>query len=138
MLASTLTNEARIGSTKIQDKHKIQEILKNQTLPAAKPGTSMPWSKISDNEAKIISRTVENLKILDYSEHSLKHWSLYFADVYDKAFITSWVGRISVVYNACSLSLKNRLMSLEAGKDTADGVPEPAATDYNCCSLAGL
>ena len=67
-LASTLTNEARIGGARQQDKNKIQEILKNQTLPAAEPGTSMPWSKISDNEAKIISRTVEGLKIQDFSK----------------------------------------------------------------------
>ena len=119
-LASTLTNEARIGNAKIQDKNKIQQILKNQTLPATESGTSMPWSKISDNEAKIISRMIEGLKIQDFSEKSIKHWSLFFADVFDKAFITSRRGHIAVVYNTCSLSLKNRLMSLDAGKDASD------------------
>ena len=119
-LASTLTNEARIGGVRQQDRNKIQEILKTQTLPVAEPGTSMPWSKISDNEAKIISRTIEGLKIQDFSEKSLKHWSLFFADVFDKGFITSRMGRIAVVYNACSLSLKNRLMSLVAGKNAND------------------
>ena len=119
-LASTLTIEARIGNAKIQDKNKIQEILKNQTLPPAEPGTSMPWNRISNNEAKIISRTIEGLKIQDFLEKSIKHWSLFFADVFDKAFITSRMGRIAVVYNTCSLSLKNRLMSLDAGKDASE------------------
>jgi len=118
-LASTLTNEARIDVARKEDKTKIQE-LKNQTLPAAELGSSMPWEKINDAEAKIISRTVEGLKIQEFSEKSLKHWSLFFADIFDKSFVTSRISKIAVVYNTCSLSLKNRLVNLDAGKDARE------------------
>ena len=101
-LASTLNHEARIGGARQQDRVKIKEILKTQALPAT---------------AKIIARTLENLKLQDFSEKSLKHWSLFFQDIFDKGFVHSRIGRLAIVYNSCSLSLKNRLTSLDVGKD---------------------
>ena len=77
----------------------------------------MPWDKITESKAKIISRAIENLKIQEFSAKSLKFWSSFYADIFDKHFITSRVGKIAAVYNTCSLSLKNCLVNLEAGKD---------------------
>ena len=92
----------------------------NQTLPTEELGSPMPWEKLSDAEAKIISRTVKSLKIQEFSKKSLKYWSLFFADKFDKFFIVSRIGKIAIIYNTCSLSLKNRLVNLEAGKDARD------------------
>ena len=91
----------------------------------------MPWDKISESEAKNISRAIENLKEQDFSAKSLKFWSSYYADTYDKFFITSRVSKIAVVYNTCSLSLKNRLLNLDAGKDAR-------AESYSYLSLLQL
>ena len=77
----------------------------------------MPWDKITEGEAKIISRVVENLKQQDFSTKSLKHWSVHFADVFDKFCISSRVGRIALVFNSCSTSLKQRLLALDVGQE---------------------
>jgi len=77
----------------------------------------MPWSKLTESEAKIISRVVENIKQQDFSTKSLKHWSVHFSDVFDKFFISSRVGRIAVIYNSCSTSLKQRLLALDVGRE---------------------
>ena len=77
----------------------------------------MPWDKLTETEAKNISRIVENLKQQDFSTKSLKHSSIYFTDAFDKFFITSRVGRLAVIYNSCSTSLKQRLLALDVGQE---------------------
>lgn len=116
-LATTLNHEARVGGARQQDRLKIKEILKTQAIPAVEPGVGMPWSKISDAEAKIISRALENLKIQDFSVKSLKHWISFYQDVFDKGFVHSRVGRLAIIYNSCSICLKNRLTGLGVGED---------------------
>jgi len=76
------------------------------------------WDKLTESEAKIISRVVENIKQQDFSTQSLKHWFVHFSYVFDKFFISSRVGRIAVVYNSCSTSLKQRLLALDVGQET--------------------
>ncbi len=119
-LERKLNHEARVGEAQKQDKLKLKGILKTQPIPAIEPGASMPWSKISDAEAKIVSRALEHIKVQDFSLQSLKHWIAYFTDLYDKNFINSRIGRIAVIYNSCSLSLKNRLTVLGVGDDAND------------------
>ena len=116
-LATTLNHEARVGGARQQDRLKIKEILKTQAIPAVEPGVGMPWSKISDAEAKIISRALENLKIQDFSVKSLKHWISFYQDVFDKGCVHSRVGRLAIIYNSCSICLKNRLTGLGVGED---------------------
>ena len=60
---------------------------------------------------------MENIKQQDFSTKSLKHWSVHFSDVFDKFFISSRVGRIAVVYNSCSTSLKQRLLALDVDQE---------------------
>jgi len=119
-LTNTLTNEARINLSKEDDKSKITKLLKSQTLPAEETASPMPWDKFSETEAKIISKIVENLKEQDFSTKSLKFWSAHYTDVYDKFFVTSLVVRIAVVFNSCSLSLKQRLLALDVGKEARE------------------
>ena len=119
-LTNTLTNEARINLSKEDDKSKITKLLKSQTLPAKETASPMPWDKFSETEAKIISKIVENLKEQDFSTKSLKFWSAHYADVYDKFFVTSLVVRNTVVFNSCSLSLKQRLLALDVGKEARE------------------
>ena len=55
---------------------------------------------------------------------SLKLWILHFKLVYDKNFITSWIGKLAIIYNCCPTSTKNRLLSIDIGvqakEDTND------------------
>ena len=117
-LTTTLSTEARISIAKEDDKTKVQQLLKSQALVIDEAVSPMPWDKLTESEAKIISRVVENLKQQDFSIQSLKHWSIHFSDVFDKFFISSRVGRIAVVYNSCSTSLKQRLLALDVGQET--------------------
>ena len=116
-LTTTLSTEARINWQKQDDKSKVQQLLKTQTLVADEAVSPMPWSKLTESEAKIISRVVENIQQKDFSTKSLKFWSVHFSDVFDKFFISSRVGRIAVIYNSCSTSLKQRLLALDVGQE---------------------
>ena len=114
LLINTLTNEARITLAKEDDKTHITKLLKSQSIPADDNTTQMPWHKLTETETKIISKVVESLKEKDFSTKSLKFWNSYYSDVFDRFFVTSHVGKIAVTYNSCSLSLKQRLLSLDA------------------------
>ena len=69
-------------------------MLKAQTFVVDDAVSPMPWDKLSETEAKTISRVIENLKQQDFST---KHWSVHFADVFDKFFVTTRVGRIAAI-----------------------------------------
>ena len=116
-LTTTLSTEARIILQKEDDKSKVQQLLKTQTLILDEAVSPMPWSQLTESEAKIISRVVENIKQQDFSTRSLKHWGVHFSDVFDKFFISSRVGRIAVIYNSCSTSLKQRLLALDVDQE---------------------
>jgi hypothetical protein len=119
-LTNALTNEARISLAWEDDKSKISQLIKSQTLPAEETASPMPWDKLTETETKIISKIIENLKEKDFSTKSLKFWSAHFSDVYDKFFVTSHVGQIAIMYNSCSLSLKQRLLALDVGKEARE------------------
>ena len=106
-----------MGEAQKQDKLKLKGILKTQPIPVVEPGANMPWSKLSEAETKIVSRTLEHIKTQDFSLQSLKYWIGYFTDLFVRNFINSRLGRIAVVYNSSSLSLKNRLAVLGLGDD---------------------
>ena len=76
-LTTTLTIEARINLAKEDDKTKIAKLFKSQTLPADETSSPMPWDKLNETEAKIISRVIESLKEQDFSTKSLKFWSAH-------------------------------------------------------------
>jgi len=116
-LTTTLSTEARIILQKEDDKSKVQQLLKTQVLAIDDAVSPMPWSQLTESEAKIISRVVENLKQQDFATKSIKYWSIHFSDLFDKFFIASRVGRIAVVYNSCSTSLKQRLLALDVGSE---------------------
>ena len=116
-LTNTLTNKARITLAKEDDKTHIAKLLKSQSIPADETATQMPWDKLTETETKIISKVVESLKEQDFSTKSLKFWNAYYTDVFNKLFVTSRVGKIAITYNSCSLSLKQRLLALDAGTE---------------------
>ena len=76
----------------------------------------MPWNQLTEAETKAVARALETLQQQDFSSKSLKHWTALFNDKFDRSFITSRVGRLALVYNSCSLSLKQRLIALDVGK----------------------
>ena len=80
----------------------------------------MPWDKLTETETKIISKVVKNLKEQDFSTKSLKYWSGHYADIFNKFFVNSRVGRLAIVYNSCSLSLKQRLLNLDVGQEARE------------------
>ena len=102
-LTSTFTNEARINLAREDDKNAISQLLRTQKLPAS--------------EMKIISRAIENLREQDFSMKALKHWRSHFEGLFDKFFITSRLGKLALICNSCSLSLKQRLLALDAGRE---------------------
>ena len=118
-LTSTLSTEAQILQGKEDDKSQIQKLLKSTHITLDEP-VPMPWSQLSESESKIISRVVENLKIQDFATKSIRFWSIHFSDVFDKFFISSRIGRIAIVYNSCSASLKQRLLTLDLGDKAKD------------------
>ena len=77
----------------------------------------MPWDKLSETEVKIMSKIIRNLKEQDFST---KFWSAHYGNIYDTFFVTSRIGRIAVVFNSCSLSLKQRLPALDVGKEARE------------------
>ena len=87
-LINTLTNEARISLAREDDKSKISQLFKSQTLPAEETASPMPWDKLTESEAKIISKIMENLKELDFSTKSLKFWSAHFSINF--SWLVSW------------------------------------------------
>ena len=72
--------------------------------------------QLTEAETKSVARALETLQQQDFSSKSLKHWTALFNDKFDRSFITSRVGRLALVYNSCSLSLKQRLISLDVSK----------------------
>ena len=114
-LTNALTTEARISLAR-EDKSKISELVKTQLLPTHDSSSPMPWNQLTEAETKAVARALETLQQQDFSSKSLKHWTALFNDKFDRSFITSRVGRLALVYNSCSLSLKQRLINLDVGK----------------------
>ena len=119
-LTNALTTEARISLAREDNKSKVSKLIKSQVLPTQESSSPMPWDQLTETETKSVARAVENLKELDFSSKSLKHWTSLFNDKFDRSFITSRIGKIAVVYNSCSLSLKQRLISLNVGKQAKE------------------
>ena len=115
-ITNALTTEARISLAREDDKSKISELVKTQLLPSQDSSILMPWNQLTEAETKAVARALETLQQQDFSSKSLKHWTALFNDKFDRSFITSRVGRLALVYNSCSLSLKQRLISLDIGK----------------------
>jgi len=113
-LTTTLSTEVQIIQGREDDKSQIQKLLKTTPAIFSEP-VPMPWNQLTESEAKIISRVVENIKQQDFATKSIRYWSIHFADVFDKYFIASRIGRIAIVYNSCSASLKQRLLALDVG-----------------------
>ena len=116
-LTSALTTEARISLAREDDKSKISELVKTQQLPSQDSSNLMPWNLLNESETKAVARALETLQQQDFSTKSLKHWTALFEDKFDRSFINSRVGKLALVYNSCSLSLKQRLMALDVGKN---------------------
>ena len=119
-LTNALTTEARISLAREDDKSKVSELIKSQLLPTQEPSSPMPWDQLTEAESKSVARALENLQQQDFSSKSLKHWTSLFNDKFDRSFIISRVGKIALVYNSCSLSLKQRLISLDVGKQAKE------------------
>ena len=115
-ITNALTTEARISLAREDDKSKISELVKTQLLPSQDSSILMPWNQLPEAETKAVARALETLQQQDFSSKSLKHWTVLFNDKFDRSFITSRVGRLALVYNSCSLSLKQRLIALDVGK----------------------
>ena len=113
-----MTKEARITLAREDDKKQISKLLKLQTIPTDKATVQMPWDKLAETETKVILRAVESLKEQDFSTKSLKFWTAHYTDIYDEFFfISSRVGKLAFIFNSCSLSLKQRLLMLDAGTE---------------------
>ncbi len=108
-LTNTFTNEARINLAREDDKNAISQLLISQKIPADKAAVQMPWDQLTEAETKIISRAVENLKEQDFSTKSLKFWKAHYDNIFNKFFVTSRVEKIAIIFNSCSLSLKQRV-----------------------------
>ena len=119
-LTNALTTEARISFTREDDKSKVSELIKTQLLPAQESSSPMPWNQLTEAETKSVAKALETLQQQDFSSKSLKHWTALFNDKFDRSFITSRVGKLALVYNSCSLSLKQRLISLDVGKQAQE------------------
>ena len=115
-LTNALTTETRVSLAREDDKPKISELVKTQLLPTQDSSSLMPWNQLTEAETKAVARALETLQQQDFSSKSLKHWTALFNDKFDRSFITSRVGRLALVYNSCSLSLKQRLIALDVGK----------------------
>ena len=129
-LTTTLSTEARIILQKEDDKTKVQQLLKTKPVIIDEP-SPMPWNQLTESEAKIISQVVENIKQQDFATKSIKYWSFHFSDLFDRFFVASRIGRIALVYNSCSTSLKQRLMALDVGN-------EPRKDSYSYLNLLQL
>ncbi len=60
-LTTTLSAEAQIIQGREDDKSQVQKLLKTTPAILDQP-TPMPWNRLTESEAKIISRVVENIK----------------------------------------------------------------------------
>ena len=89
--------------------------MNKQKLYAEPSLTQMPWNEIPKSLVKIISRTIENLPILDFSIRPLNHWFSYFENAYDRHFFSHRLSKVAFVFNSCSQTFKQRLLVLDTG-----------------------
>ena len=76
-----------------------------------------PWDKIPESDIKLISKQGSSTSVLDFSQKSLKAWILVFQDINDRTFLTSALGRVALVFNSCSNSTKQRLLTMNLATD---------------------
>ena len=76
-----------------------------------------PWDKIPESDIKLISKQGSSTTVLDFSQKSLKAWILVFQDINDRTFLTSSLGRVALVFNSCSNSTKQRLLTMNLATD---------------------
>ena len=75
-----------------------------------------PFKEIVGEEAKLISKVNSTLTQNDFSAQSMKSWRTKFTRIFDSSFVTGHLARLVIVWNTCSDSTKNRILSMGIGE----------------------
>jgi len=75
-----------------------------------------PFSTIIGEEAKLISKVNSTLGQNDFSTMSMKSWRIKFTRIFDSSFVTGRLARLAIIWNTCSDSTKNRILSMGIGE----------------------
>jgi len=75
-----------------------------------------PFSTIIGEEAKLISKVNSTLGQNDFSTMSMKSWRIKFTRIFDSSFVTGRLARLAILWNTCSDSTKNRILSMGIGE----------------------
>ena len=112
--------ETRLEAARKAEVLSLTEQLKNNPISYDAPYPDFPWKLISADQAKICSKISDNLKPLDFSEKSMRHWDHQFKDMYARKFVHERCAKLSLIYNSCSPPLQQQLLSLNVGLKAAD------------------
>ena len=78
------------------------------------------FGSVPENERKYIRLLAKELGEVDWSTRSVKAWITKLDRMFNENFVVSRFGRLAVVFNACSKSTQERLLSADFGTDSAE------------------
>ena len=107
------------SARKAEEESLTQQLIHNPISYAA-PYPDFPWQLINADKGKICSRISDDLKPLDFSSKSLRHWTDHFKNLYARKFVHCRCAKLALIYNSCSSPLQLQLLSLNVGTKAAD------------------
>ena len=75
---------------------------------------------VPENERKFIRLLAKDLGEVDWSTRSVKTWVNKLDRLFNEKFIVSRFGRLAVVFNACSKSTQERLLTADFGTESVE------------------
>ena len=112
--------ETRLEAARKAEEESLTQQLKNNPISYDAPYPDFPWKLISADQAKICSKISDNLKPLDFSSKSMRHWDHQFKDMFARKFVHDRCAKLALIYNSCSSPLQQQLLSLDVGSKAAN------------------
>ena len=78
------------------------------------------FNGVPEIERKYIRLLAKDLGQVDWSTKSVKDWVTHLTRLFNESFVVSRMGRLAVIFNACSKSTQERLLAADFGTDSAD------------------
>ena len=89
--------ETRLEAARKAEEESLSQQLKNNPVSYDAPYTDFPWELISPDQAKICSKISDDLKPLDYSSKSLRHWAHQFKDMFARKFVHDRCAKLALI-----------------------------------------
>ena len=76
------------------------------------------FNNVPEIERKYIRLLAKDLGQVDWSTKSVKDWVTHLTRLFNESFVVSRMGRLAVIFNACSKSTQDRLLAADFGSDS--------------------